>query len=251
MPTRLSCSWYYRLTHANCFELPRRAFCDPIRDADQHLMNKFRQYQTWCRYWIRSVPSLRDIFNILTFLICLVSRCISRPSLGCTCSSGKPAQPPATHLHPAALLQPQRDRTVAHHRSNPVHPDAGASATPSHDGPLPADVAVRPAAALHGAEHAQPGPLPFRSAHGRAIRPHRPGQPGGPSQPSQRHGQRPLSLAPGPHPAPHPASDQRTGSCGGGAGPAHGRRQPGRSQWAADAADSGDGEIRVQRPGTS
>lgn len=160
------------------------------------------------------------------------SSVLYRSSLGCTRSSSQPTQPPAPHLHPAAaFLQPQRDCTVAHHRSDSVHPDTSTPTAPSHDGPLPANITVRPAAALHGSEHAQPVSVPLRSAHGRSICPHCPSQPGGSFKPSQRDGQRPLSLSPRPHPASCPASDQWTGSDGSsrGTGPAHNCWQSGRS----------------------
>lgn len=129
-------------------------------------------------------------------------------NLACTGGGGEPAQSPVPHLRPpsAAFFQPQRDRAVAHHRSNPIHPDAGAPATPPHDCPLPADAAVDPAAALYGAEHAQPASVRLSPADGHTIRPHCPGQPGGSSKRSQHDWQRPLNLSPQPHPAPHPAS---------------------------------------------
>lgn len=132
-----------------------------------------------------------------------------RSNLGCTSSSGEPAQSTAPHIRPppATLIQPQRDCTVTHHRCNPVHPDTHAPATPSHDHPLPADATVDPAAALHGTEHPKPACVPLSSAHGCTICNHRPGQPGGSSKPSQRDGQWPLNLSCRPHPAPRPASD--------------------------------------------
>lgn len=165
----------------------------------------------------------RDI-ELINFFFLLFCLCVYRSSLGCTCSSSEPAQPPATHLHPAAtLLQPQRDCTVTNHWSNPIHPDTSTPTTPSHDRPLPADVTVNPAATLYGTEHAQPASVPLCSAHGRTVCPHCPSQPGGSSKPSQRDGQWSLSLSPRPHPASCPASDQWTGGGGSssGTGPAH------------------------------
>lgn len=114
----------------------------------------------------------RDI-ELINFFFLLFCLCVYRSSLGCTCSSSEPAQPPATHLHPAAtLLQPQRDCTVTNHWSNPIHPDTSTPTTPSHDRPLPADVTVNPAATLYGTEHAQPASVPLCSAHGRTVCPH-------------------------------------------------------------------------------
>ena len=153
-----------------------------------------------------------------------------RSNLGCTGSSGEPVQSPAPHLHPPSttFLQPQRDCTVAHYRSNPIHPDTCAPTTPTHDRPLPADTAVDPAATLHGAEHAQPATVPLSSAQRCTVCPYCPSQPGGSSEPSQRNWQRPLNLSPQPHPAPLPGSNQRTGSSSS-AGPTHGCRQSGCS----------------------
>lgn len=180
------------------------------------------------------------VVDRLHCLLSLPSLSSGRSYLGSTGSSCEPAESPPPHLRPppASLLQSQRDGSVAHHRSNAIHPDPGAPAAPPHDCPLPADDTVGPAAALHGAEHAQPAPVPFSPAYSRSVRPLCPNQPGGPSEPSQPDGKRPLDPSPRPHPAPHPAPDQRTGSIASG--------QSGRPQRAANAADSGDGEVRVQ-----
>ncbi|XP_051909158.1 kelch-like protein 29 isoform X2 [Hippocampus zosterae] len=152
----------------------------------------------------------------------------------------QPAQPPASHLRPpaSALLQPQRDGAVAHHRG-----DLGAAVPSSalpHDRPLPADATIHPAAARHGAEHARPASLRHRSV-----------QPRGAPQSSRHDGQRPVERPP---PGPHPAQ-QRTGGrrpCSGRRQrPAGRRRQSRGSERAADATDCRHGEVRVQRSGTS
>lgn len=102
--------------------------------------------------------------------------------MGC---DSEPTQPHAAHLHPAAaLLQPQRDCTVTHHRSDPLHPDTGTPAAPSHDRPLPADASVDATGPVSGAQLAEPASVPLCSAHSHAICTHCPSQPGGSSKPS-------------------------------------------------------------------
>lgn len=183
--------------------------------------------------WFYGVKAGYTVDKSLSFCssVCLF---VYRSDLGCTSSSGEPAQPPAPHVRPppAAVLQSQRDCSVTHHRSNPVHPGTSPPATPSYDSPLPADATVDPAAALYGPEHAKPASVPLRSAHGCTVRPHCPSQPGGSSKPSQCDGKWPLNISPRPHPAPCPASDQWTGSSssgGGSASSAHSCRQSGWS----------------------
>lgn len=172
-----------------------------------------------------------------------------RSSLGCTSSCCKPAESPTPFLWPpsTSVLQPQCDRTVTHHRSNPVHPDTSGPAAPPHDHPLPAHTAVDSAGALLGAEHAQSASVPSSSANGYTDRPHCPSQPGGSSKPSQLDGQWPLNLSLQSPPAPAPSSHQWTGSS---ACSAYACRQSGRSQWVANAADGWEREVRVQWPGT-
>lgn len=142
-----------------CFQLCKNTTNQSTEEM--HLPQLFHM-DMWCVIWMHNwvISSISS------------SVYVYRSNLGCACSSSESAQPPATHLHPAAaLLQPQRDCAVTNHRSNPIYTDTSTPTTPSHDCPLPADAAVNPAATLYGVEHAQPVSVPLCSAHGCTICP--------------------------------------------------------------------------------